>query len=132
IYSIEKEDPRYVLILAGDHIYKMDYGDMIRAHVEREAGVTVGCIPVPLRDACHFGVLQVDGQDRITQFQKKPREAAPMPNSTTHCLGSMGIYVFTARLMSELLCKDATRADSDHDLGKNIIPGLIASNRAYV
>jgi glucose-1-phosphate adenylyltransferase len=130
IYSIEKEDPRYVLILAGDHIYKMDYGDMIRAHIDRGADLTVGCIPVPLRDASHFGVMQVDAQNRILRFQEKPRDALPMPDDPSRCLASMGIYMFTARPMYELLCQDATRADSDHDFGKNIIPGLIDSQRA--
>src|SRR5262245_40693116 len=132
IYSIEKEDPRYVLILAGDHIYKMDYGDMIRAHLERNADLTIGCIPVPLRESCHFGVMQVDAQDRVLRFQEKPKEAAPIPNDPRHCLASMGIYMFTARLMYELLCQDATRADSDHDFGKNIIPTMIDAHRVYV
>jgi glucose-1-phosphate adenylyltransferase len=131
IYSIEKEDPRYVVILAGDHIYKMDYGDMIRAHLDTNADLTVGCIPVPLRDAPHFGVIQVDAQNRIVRFLEKPREAPPMPGDPHHFLASMGIYVFTARLMYELLCQDATRSDSDHDFGKNIIPGMIESNRVH-
>jgi glucose-1-phosphate adenylyltransferase len=132
IYSIEKEDPRYVVILAGDHIYKMDYGDMIRSHLEREADLTLGCIPVPLREGQHFGVIQVDAEDRLLRFQEKPREPLPIPGDPHHCLASMGIYVFTARLMYELLCQDATRADSDHDFGKNIIPMIMATNRVYV
>jgi glucose-1-phosphate adenylyltransferase len=131
IYSIEKEEPRYVLILAGDHIYKMDYGDMLRLHLERKADLTIGCIPVPLREATSFGVMHVDSQDKVVRFQEKPREPAPMPDDPTLCLASMGIYVFTARPMYELLCQDATRSDSDHDFGKNIIPGLIQSNRVY-
>jgi glucose-1-phosphate adenylyltransferase len=131
IYSIEKEEPRYVLILAGDHIYKMDYGDMLRLHLERKADLTIGCIPVPLREATSFGVMHVDSQDKVVRFQEKPREPAPMPDDPTLCLASMGIYVFTARPMYELLCQDATRSDSDHDFGKNIIPGLIQSNRVF-
>jgi glucose-1-phosphate adenylyltransferase len=131
IYSIEKEEPRYLLILAGDHIYKMDYGEMLRLHLERGADLTIGCIPVPLKDGSSFGVMQVDSQDRVIRFQEKPREPVPMADDPTHCLASMGIYVFTARPMFELLCQDATRSDSDHDFGKNIIPGLIASNRVY-
>jgi glucose-1-phosphate adenylyltransferase len=130
IYSIEKEDPRYVLILAGDHIYKMDYGDMLRDHIAKGADLTIGCIPVPIREACHFGVMQVDASDRVIGFQEKPRShAAPLPDDPHLCLASMGIYVFTARPMYELLCQDATRADSDHDFGKNIIPGMIDSQR---
>jgi glucose-1-phosphate adenylyltransferase len=131
IYSIEKEDPRYVLILAGDHIYKMDYGDMIRSHIERKAELTIGCIPVPVRESSSFGVMQVDTQDKVIGFQEKPREPKPIPGDPTHCLASMGIYVFTARPMYELLCQDATRSDSDHDFGKNIIPGMIADNHVY-
>jgi glucose-1-phosphate adenylyltransferase len=132
IYSIEKEDPRYVLILAGDHIYKMDYGDMIQAHLDTKADLTIGCIPVPVRDASSFGVMQMDAQNRLVGFQEKPREATPMPDDPHHFLASMGIYVFTARPMYELLCQDATRSDSDHDFGKNIIPGMIEANRVNV
>src|SRR5438874_6754333 len=79
IYSLEKEEPRYVAILAGDHIYKMDYGEMIRSHLERNADLTVGAIPVPLSETKQFGILQTDDQDRITHFLEKPKEARPMP-----------------------------------------------------
>jgi glucose-1-phosphate adenylyltransferase len=125
IYSIEKEDPHYVLILAGDHIYKMDYGDMIRAHIEQETDLTIGCIPVPARDGSSFGLMHVDAQDKVLRFLEKPKEPVPIPDDPNHCLASMGIYVFTARPMYELLCQDATRPDSDHDFGKNIIPSMI-------
>src|SRR5438445_3294318 len=77
IYTIEKADPRYVLILAGDHIYKMDYGDMIRANIEKEADLTVGCLPVLAKESIHFGVMQVDGGERILGFQEKPKEPVP-------------------------------------------------------
>jgi glucose-1-phosphate adenylyltransferase len=131
IYTIEKADPRYVLILAGDHIYKMDYGDMIRTHMQRGADLTVACIPVPVRDSIHFGVIQIDNEERIVGFQEKPKEAVPIPGDPAHFLASMGIYVFTARPMYELLCQDATRADSDHDFGRNIIPSIINSHKVY-
>jgi glucose-1-phosphate adenylyltransferase len=131
IYSIEKADPRYVMILAGDHIYKMDYSDMIRAHLEKGADLTVGCITVPVKDSIHFGVMQVDQENRIIGFQEKPKEANPMPGDSNHILASMGIYVFTARLMYELLCQDATRPGSDHDFGKNIIPTMIGNHKVY-
>ncbi len=131
IYSIEKEDPRYVMILAGDHIYKMDYGDMIRTHLDRKADLTIGCIPVPLQEGMHFGLMEVDGQDRVIKFREKPLNPAPLPDDPNHCLASMGIYIFTARLMYELLCQDATHAESDHDFGKNIIPGMIESGRVF-
>jgi glucose-1-phosphate adenylyltransferase len=131
IYSIEKADPRYVLILAGDHIYKMDYSDMIRAHLAKEADLTIGCISVPIHDGCNFGVMQIDGDDRVVGFQEKPREPKPLLDAPEMCLASMGIYVFTARPMYELLCQDATRADSDHDFGKNIIPSIMDSHKVY-
>ena len=131
IYTIEKANPKYVMILAGDHIYKMNYGDMIRAHIEKEADLTIGCLPVPIQDSVHFGVMQVDGADRISGFKEKPKEASPLPGDPDHCLASMGIYVFTARLMYELLCQDATKQDSDHDFGKNIIPSMIEKYRVF-
>jgi glucose-1-phosphate adenylyltransferase len=131
IYTIEKAEPKYVLILAGDHIYKMDYGDMIRQHIAKGADLTVGCIPVPMRECVHFGVIQSDADDRITGFLEKPREAPPMPGNPHLVLASMGIYVFTARPMYELLCQDATRGDSEHDFGKNIIPAMIGTHKVY-
>lgn len=131
IYSIEKEDPKYVLILAGDHIYKMDYGDMLAAHISNNADLTIGCLPVPLKDGTSFGIMETDAQDRIVGFQEKPKEPKPMPGDSQRCLASMGIYVFTARPMYELLCQDATRSDSDHDFGKNIIPSMIGTQRVF-
>ena len=125
IYSLEREDAEHVLILAGDHIYKMDYGSMIRAHRERNADVTIGCIPVPLADVKHFGIMQVGDDDRVVSFLEKPKAAEPMPGEPRYALGSMGIYVFNTRLMFELLCQDAALQGSDHDFGKNIIPGMI-------
>lgn len=131
IYSIEKADPRYVMILAGDHIYKMDYGDMIRAHLEHGADLTIGCLPVALREGCHFGIMEVDSTNRVTAFQEKPREPKPIPGDPQHCLASMGIYVFTARLMYELLCQDATRQNSEHDFGRSIIPNMIETSKVF-
>ncbi|MCI0642376.1 MAG: glucose-1-phosphate adenylyltransferase [Gemmataceae bacterium] len=131
IYTIEKAEPRYVMILAGDHIYKMDYGDMIRSHLDREADLTVGCLPVPARESIHFGVMQVDEHDRILGFQEKPKDPITIPGEPGQILASMGIYVFTARLMYELLCQDATRSDSDHDFGRNIIPSLVGTHKIF-
>lgn len=131
IYTIEKADPRYVLILAGDHIYKMDYGDMIRSHIERGADMTVGCLPAPRSESIHFGVMQVDEEGRVIGFQEKPREPKTIPGDPELIMASMGIYVFTARQMYEMLCQDATRSDSDHDFGKNIIPNFIDTHRVF-
>jgi glucose-1-phosphate adenylyltransferase len=129
IYSLEQDDSDQVLILAGDHIYKMDYGLMIRAHRDRGADVTIGCIPVPLSEVRHFGIMQTGADDRVLSFLEKPKAADPMPGEPRHALGSMGIYVFNARLLFELLCEDAARSDSDHDFGRNIIPHMIAAGQ---
>jgi glucose-1-phosphate adenylyltransferase len=129
IYSIERERADQVLILAGDHIYKMDYDHMIRTHRDRGADVTIGCIPVPLADVRHFGVMQTGGDDRVTHFLEKPRTADPMPGDPHHALGSMGIYVFNTRLLFELLCQDAARTGSEHDFGKNVIPYMLEHGR---
>jgi glucose-1-phosphate adenylyltransferase len=131
IYSFEKEDAKYLLLLSGDHIYKMDYSEMIRFHRERRADVTIGCIPVPLREAHLFGNLELDAQARVNRFVEKPAQPKPMVDDPEHCLVSMGIYVFTARLLYELLCKDATRTDSEHDLGKNILPFMIENHEVF-
>lgn len=132
IYSIERERADYVVILAGDHIYKMDYGHMIRAHVERRADVTIGCIPVPLSETRHFGIMQTAADDRVVNFLEKPKTADPMPGDPNHALGSMGIYVFNTRLLFELLCQDAARTGSDHDFGRNIIPQMIADGQRVI
>ena len=129
IYSLERENVEHVLILAGDHIYKMDYGRMIRAHRERGADATVGCIPVPLAEVRHFGIMQTASDDRVVNFIEKPKSADAMPGDPHHALGSMGIYVFNAKLLFEQLCRDAAVPNSAHDFGKNIIPHMIADGQ---
>jgi len=129
IYSLERSDAELTLILAGDHIYKMDYGGMIQAHRDRRADVTIGCIPVPLSEVRHFGIMQVGEDDRVLAFQEKPQSADHMPGDPNHALGSMGIYVFNTRLMFELLCQDAANPSSHHDFGRDIIPGMIESGQ---
>jgi glucose-1-phosphate adenylyltransferase len=109
----------------------MDYSQMIRFHQERSADVTIGCIPIPLSESRHFGVLQADAEGRVVGFEEKPAVASPLPNDPAHCLGSMGIYVFPTRLMFELLCEDAANHDSSHDFGKDIIPNIIRSHRVF-
>jgi glucose-1-phosphate adenylyltransferase len=133
IYSIERSDPDYVVILSGDHIYKMDYSELLRDHMHAEADVTIGCIPVPLSESDQFGVMRIDSDNRVIDFLEKPKLADPMPDDPTKCLASMGIYVFNANFLYEQLCRDATQPDSQHDFGKNIIPALLGSHlvRAY-
>ncbi len=131
IYTIERANPRYVLILAGDHIYKMDYGQMIRSHIERDADLTIGCIPVPRKEGVHFGIMDVDKQDRVIGFLEKPPHPPEIPDMPGQTLASMGIYVFSARIMFELLCQDATRTESEHDFGRNIIPQIIDRHHVF-
>ena len=126
IYSLEKDDPEQVLILGGDHIYKMDYGTMIDFHRARGADLTVGCLPIPVAESRHFGIMQTDETDRVSGFKEKPKSTADLPDDPGYALGSMGIYVFNTRVLFELLCEDAAKADSQHDFGKDIIPGMIA------
>ncbi len=125
IYSIEKADPRYVLILAGDHIYKMDYADLMREHIKSGAELTIGCLPVPLAEGSMFGIMDVDRANRVRGFVEKPANPPELANRPGMCLASMGIYVFTARPMYEWLCQDAAQRDSAHDFGRNIIPQMI-------
>ena len=122
---IRAHRPKHVLVLAGDHIYKMDYGPMIANHVEKGADITVGVVEVPIADAREFGVLSVTEWNRVTRFSEKPREPEPMPGRTDASLASMGIYVFSTSLLERLLTEDAADASSSHDFGKNIIPKAI-------
>lgn len=131
IYALEKERPEYVLILAGDHIYKMNYQTLIDSHLQSNADLTVGALRIPRHEARHFGVMQVDESSRVIGFQEKKADAAAIPGDPEHCLGSMGIYVFNARFLFEQLCQDATRPDSKHDFGHNIIPSIIDTHRVY-
>lgn len=115
----------YVLILAGDHIYKMDYGKMLATHVRNNADMTVACINVPLEDAKGFGVLAVDDTDRVVEFAEKPANPKHMPGDPTKAFASMGIYVFNAKFLYEQLIRDAGDSKSSHDFGGDIIPYII-------
>jgi len=123
---LRQQGPEYVLILAGDHVYKMDYGRMLIDHVASRADMTVGCIEVPLAEARGFGVMSVDADRRVVRFDEKPEAPEPMPGRSDAALASMGIYVFNARLLYEQLVRDADDPNSTHDFGKDIIPWLIA------
>jgi glucose-1-phosphate adenylyltransferase len=115
-----------VLILAGDHVYKMDYGRMLEDHVDARAQMTIACIDVPLADASSLGVMAVDDARRIVQFQEKPAQPASIPGHPDRALASMGIYLFDAAFLYDVLLRDADDPHSSHDFGKDIIPGLIA------
>jgi len=131
LYSIEREQPRWVIVLAADHIYKMDYGRMLDVHIARGASLSVAAIEVPLSESKRFGVLEVDDDARVTGFREKPDNAAAAPNSPGFCLGSMGIYIFDLALLQRELIKDAEQASS-HDFGRDVIPRLVAEGeRVY-
>lgn len=123
--------PKYILILAGDHIYKQDYSIMVEQHVRTGAKVTVGCIEVPRDEAKAFGVMGVDENDKILEFVEKPANPPAMPGDETRSLASMGIYVFEAEYLYELLKNDAANPDTTHDFGHDIIPSIVAEGGAY-
>ena len=133
IYTIEQSRPEVVLILSGDHIYRMDYAALIADHLAAGAQCTVGCLPVTIEEGREFGVMGTDANRRVVEFAEKPADPAPMPGDPSRCLASMGIYVFDAGFLFEELCRDATVPDSAHDFGKNILPDVIdrATVRAY-
>jgi glucose-1-phosphate adenylyltransferase len=132
IYAIEKEEPEHVLILAGDHVYKMNYQTMIDFHIENRADVTVGALYAPVEEAARqFGVMQVTDDSRIIGFEEKPAEPKPIPGDPSRCLASMGIYVFNARFMYEQLCQNAAQMNGGHDFGHNILPSVIQSHRVF-
>lgn len=123
--------PEYVLILAGDHIYKMDYGQMLAVHVRNKADMTVACLNVPIEEAKSFGVMGVDENDRVVQFREKPSDPDSIPGDPTQAMASMGIYVFNAAFLYEQLIRDADDPNSTHDFGHDIIPYLIKKYRVY-
>ncbi len=128
---VKRHAPEFVLILAGDHIYKMDYGPMIARHMQNAADLTVGCVAVPLERASEFGVMSVDESGRVRAFDEKPAHPTQLPNDPTKALASMGIYVFNRDFLVAQLTNDAQDPESVHDFGKNVIPRLIDNCRVY-
>ena len=132
IYTIERERPKYVVILSGDHIYKMNYAKLVEHHVESGADLTVGALPVDVSAAARqFGIVEVDAENRVVGFEEKPARPKPIPGDPQRTLASMGIYVASTRFLFEQLCLDATRQGSRHDFGHDLIPVLIDSHRVY-
>jgi glucose-1-phosphate adenylyltransferase len=123
--------PKHVLVLAGDHIYKMDYGPMIAYHVEKGADVTVGVVVLPAPESRSFGVLTATEWNRVTKFTEKPAVPDTLPNRRDSILASMGIYVFNTRLLEKLLVEDAADPASQHDFGKNVIPQAIGTRQVF-
>jgi glucose-1-phosphate adenylyltransferase len=121
--------PDYILILAGDHIYKMDYGNMLATHLDQKADLTVGCIEVPREQAKEYGVMSINEDTRIVRFDEKPENPNPMPGNENFALASMGIYIFNTKFLIEQLLRDADTPNSSHDFGKDLIP--YAVNNSY-
>jgi glucose-1-phosphate adenylyltransferase len=124
LYSIVQENPQHVIVLSGDHVYKMDYAKMLRFHKERGAAVTLAAIEIPILEAYRFGVLSVDEQDKVTGFIEKSKNAPSIPGAPELALGSMGIYIFDTHVLLKALEADAA-TPSSHDFGKDILPALI-------
>lgn len=127
---VDSYDVDYIIILAGDHIYKMDYEIMLRQHVESKADVTIGCLTVPREEATAFGVMGTDPNGQITDFLEKPAEPPTTPEDPTKSLASMGIYVFNWKFLRELLLKDAEDPNSSHDFGNDLIPEIVKNGKA--
>ena len=123
---LRRHAPEYVLILAGDHVYKMDYARMLAEHVGRSADVSIGCVEVPISIASEYGVMALNDESRVVDFDEKPAQPKPAPGHTDIALASMGIYVFNAKFLYEQLIRDADEPRSAHDFGRNLIPYLIA------
>jgi glucose-1-phosphate adenylyltransferase len=128
---LREANPEFVLVLAGDHIYKMDYARMLDEHVARGADLTLACIEVPLREACNFGVVSVDADARVTAFEEKPAHPIPCPDVPGRALASMGIYVFNMSFLCEHLARDAAEVASSHDFGKDMLPTLVRGHRVF-
>ncbi|MBI4757282.1 MAG: glucose-1-phosphate adenylyltransferase [Betaproteobacteria bacterium] len=128
---LRRNNPEFVLVLSGDHIYKMDYGRILAQHVKQQADMTVACVDVPLEDAKGFGVMGVDELGRVTSFVEKPSDPPPMPGHPDRALASMGIYVFNAQFLYEQLIRDADDLRSSHDFGKDIIPYIMPRYRVF-
>src|ERR1700704_2538674 len=121
LYSIMREGPRYLIVLSGDHVYKMDYSRMLRFHQECGAAATLATIEVPVAEANRFGIIAVDETERVTGFQEKPKPPSAVPNSPDLALASMGVYIFDTDVLVQALDADAGKEESNHDLGKDII-----------
>ncbi|MCF6148118.1 MAG: glucose-1-phosphate adenylyltransferase [Candidatus Kuenenia sp.] len=128
IYVLERERPELVLILAGDHVYKMDYSELINYHIVNKADLTVPCIEAPLADATRFGVVSIDNNQRIIDFDEKPSKPRPIPINKNVALVSMGIYLFNTEVLVKRVIDNAKK-DSNRDFGKNIIPTMIQKDR---
>jgi len=130
VYTLEQERPERVLILSGDHVYKMDYSRMLRFHSEADADLTVACVEVPLSRASQLGIMEVDGDNRIVGFEEKPAHPRPLLDNANCAMASMGVYIFNTDALGRMLSADAKR-DTAHDFGMNIIPELVKGGKVF-
>lgn len=131
LYLLERSNADRVLILSGDHIYRMDYAAMLQFHCDSAADATIACMQVPIKDATAFGVISLSKNDKVTGFDEKPAQPPSVPGNPNRSLVSMGVYVFSRKLLCKILEADHQKTDSAHDFGKNIIPELIESHQVY-
>jgi glucose-1-phosphate adenylyltransferase len=130
-YTLQQERPDLVLILSGDHIYKMDYNEMIQYHLAKEADLTVGTIQMPSSASREFGVIEVDSDHRVVGFQEKPGHPRTLPDNPEAILASMGIYVFNTEILVRRLMQDTKREGSTHDFGRDVLPSMITRDKVY-
>ncbi len=131
MWLLSRSDARYVVVLSGDHIYRMDYAAMLEEHIVNKAELTIACMEVARQDASAFGVMAIDEAQRICSFVEKPNDPPALPNNPDRSLASMGIYIFTMDTLRQALFEDAELEHSSHDFGKDIIPKLIPSGRVF-
>ncbi len=131
LHVLEREKPLIVLILSGDHIYRMDYRKMIKFHEEKKADATIAAIPVPKKEAKRFGVMEINKEKKVIAFYEKEPEAPTIPGDPSQCLANMGVYVFETRILAEAVAKDSRKKNSSHDFGKNIFPEIIKEKNVY-
>ena len=129
LYALERSGAEHVLILSGDHIYKMDYRELLQDHIDSRAEATIACVPVPLNEGSAFGIMRVDNDGNVLEFQEKPARPDHMPGDPRHCLASMGVYVFRTKFLLEQLCHDGADPGSRHDFGHSIVPNIIGRHR---
>ncbi len=130
LYMIERSKADWIVVLSGDHIYRMDYAELVKSHIQQQADVSIACMEVLLQEAQAFGVMEVDGNSRVVSFEEKPQLPKPLPDDAEYALASMGIYVFNREMLLAVLRRDHDEATSSHDFGHDILPSLIASHKA--
>jgi len=130
-YLLERSDADYTLILSGDHIYRMDYDCMIKTHKQHNADATIACMKVPVSEANQFGIMSVDDEHRIIQFEEKPEQVKPCGDDPDHVLASMGVYIFNTDFLIKILEEDSQNEHSSHDFGKDILPALLHTHKVY-